>query len=128
MKKLLSKLSIATLAFMPFLAAAQDETFKEIGTFFTNISGFINTILIPLVFALALLFFLFGAFRYFIAGGADPTKRAEGTKLMIYSVVGFVLMVSIFGIVNIIANGLGFSDKGKNLDNIPSVPTRTNSR
>ena len=44
---------------------------------------------------------------------------------MIYSIAGFVLMVSIFGIVNLIADGLGFSDD-QTIDNIPNAPTSNN--
>ncbi len=102
----------------PVIALAQ---FGQINTFFGQILDFINDILIPLIFAIALLVFIWGAFKYFIYGGADEDKRKEGTQLMIYAVVGFVLMVSVFGIVNLIAGGLGFS--GENLQDIPNTPS-----
>ncbi len=41
---------------------------------------------------------------------------------MLYAVIGFVVMVSIFGIVNLIAGGLGFSSD-ENIQNIPNVPS-----
>jgi hypothetical protein len=41
---------------------------------------------------------------------------------MLWAIVGFVVMVSVFGIVNLIAGGLGFSDD-ENIQNIPNVPT-----
>lgn len=107
------------MALFPIVALAQ---FGEINTFVGKITSFINDTLIPLVFAVALLVFIWGAFMYFIYGGAEEEKRKEGTQLMLYAVVGFVLMVSIFGIVNLIANGLGFSDD-QNIENIPNVPT-----
>lgn len=112
----------STFMLMPMLALAQ---FGDIDEFFDNITGFINDVLIPLVFAIALLAFLYGAFKYFIWGGDDPGNRSEGTQLMLYAIVGFVLMVSIFGIVNLIADGLGFSDD-QNIRNIPNAPTTNN--
>ena len=88
---------------LPLITFAQ---FKGVDTFFTNISTFINNVLIPLLFAFALLFFIYGMFRYFILGGADEGNREKGRSVMIWSIVAFVLAVSIWGIVNIIAGGL----------------------
>lgn len=119
MKKTIAQAGATLLAFTPVAALAQ---FGEINSFIGSINTFINNVLIPLVFAVALLVFIWGMFNYFIRGGHDPDKQKEGKDLMLYAVVGFVLMVSIFGIVNLIAGGLGFS--GENIQNIPSVPTR----
>lgn len=118
MKKLFLSLYATTLL-MPAFALAQ---FGEIDDFLGDISDFINNILIPLLFAAALLFFLWGVFNYTIRGKEDPTDKEAGRQYMIWAVVGFVVMVSVFGIVNLIANGLGFSDD-EELDNIPNVPT-----
>lgn len=107
-----------TLVLTPALALAQ---FGGIDTFLQNVSTFINNILIPLVFAIALLVFIYGVFDYFILGGGDEGKREEGRKLMLYAIIGFVVMVSIFGIVNLIATGLGFGGQ-EDIQNIPNVP------
>lgn len=117
----MKKIGVSLLAFLaPLIALAQE--FGEIGSFIENISSFINSTLIPLVFGIALLVFLWGIFQYFILGGGDEGKREEGKKLMLYAIIGFVVMVSVFGIVNMIANGLGFSDD-ESIQNIPNVPT-----
>jgi len=109
---------LATVVLTPVIALAQ---FGEINSFLNDISTFINGTLIPLVFAVALLVFIYGVFQYFILGGGDEGKREEGRQLMLYAIVGFVVMVSIFGIVNLIAGGLGFSDD-EDIQNIPNVP------
>ena len=119
MKKVSARVAAALTALLPAVALAQ---FGEINTFFGKVTSFINDILIPLVFAIALLMFIWGVFQFFILGGADEDKRKEGRQLMLYSIIGFVLMVSIFGIVNLIAGGLGFSDD-QNIENIPNAPT-----
>lgn len=116
MKKIF--LSVSLLA-VPAVVGAQN--FGAVDTFFENISGFINDSLIPLVFALALLMFIYGMFNFFILGGDSDDSRAKGRKLMIWSIIAFVLMVSIWGIVNMIAGGL-FPDNTAPL--IPSSPTR----
>ncbi len=66
------------------------------------ILGIINTILVPLIFAISFIVFLWGMFKYFIAGGANPEEQAKGWKLLMYSIVGFAAMISIWGLVNII--------------------------
>ena len=116
-KIIISGTALALLT--PVLVLAQ---FGEIDSFFGDISSFINNILIPLLFAVALFFFLYGVFNYFIVGKNLEEKKKEGRDYMIWSIVGFVLMVSVFGIVNLIAGGFGFSDD-ENISNIPNVPT-----
>lgn len=118
MKKIiLSAYSFALLT--PMFALAQ---FGEIDDFLGDIQSFINNILIPLLFGVALLMFLYGVFNYFIIGKNQEDKKSEGRSYMIWSIAGFVVMVSVFGIVNLIAGGFGFSDD-EELDNIPNVPT-----
>ncbi len=119
MKKISVTLGSAALALTPVLALAQ---YGQINTELDKVSTFINSTLIPLVFAIALLMFLWGVFKYFILGGDDSGSQEQGRQLMLYAVVGFVVMVSIFGIVNLIAGGLGFSSN-ENIQNIPNVPT-----
>lgn len=119
MKKLVVLVPTFALALVPALALAQ---FGEINDFVNDILGFINDVLIPLLFALALLLFLWGVFYFFIVGRDDDEKRKTGKSYMLWAIIGFVVMVSVFGIVNLIAGGLGFSDD-ENIDNIPNVPT-----
>lgn len=133
MKKMSARIgAMASLyMLMPAIALAQaqiDES-GDFSQFIGSITTFINDVLIPLVFAIALLVFLYGVFRYFIAsgmgGGSGDDDREEGKKMMLYSILGFVLMVSIFGIVNLIAGGLGFTGGEDELqNNLPSAPTR----
>lgn len=112
--------SALAIFLVPVVTFAQ---FDGIDTFFLNIMTFINNILIPLVFAAALLMFVYGMYRYFIQGGANDADRETGRSLMISAIVGFVLMVSIWGIVNLLANGLGESLGPNNAPTIPRGPT-----
>jgi hypothetical protein len=114
------------LVVLPTVVSAQKEKeFGEVNTFIDRISAFIDGTLIPLVFGLALLMFIWGVFKAFILGGSDEEKQKEGKQLMLYAIIGFVVMVSIWGIVNLIANGLGFSTDAK-IQNIPDIPTGQN--
>lgn len=128
MKKIITVLFVYMFMLMPAIVLAKDgrekldngDNLGDISKLFDSFINFINSTLIPLVFAVALLVFLYGIFKYFILGGGDETKRSEGRQLMMYSIGGFVVMVSIFGIVNLIAGGLGLDDNTEKL-NLPTL-------
>ena len=125
MKKYASVALAFAIVAVPAVALAQagGGAFGGVDNFIVRITSFINSTLIPLVFALALFVFIWGMFRFFIAGGHDEDAREKGKNLMLYAVLGFVLMVSIFGIVNLISGGINIDDE--NLDVMPNAP-RTN--
>jgi hypothetical protein len=124
MKKLLRLLPFASFA--PLLALAQSNPgqLTPISVFIKNIIGFMNGTLVPAIFAIAFLVFLWGMFKTFILGGSDEDKQEEGKHLMMYSIAGFVIMVSLWGIVNLVASGFGF--QGQNIQNIPNLPVNNN--
>jgi len=117
--KIISHVGIFSILSLPLIVSAQ--SFGPIDAFFTNINTFINTTLIPLVFGVALLFFIYGMFRYFIQGGASEDDRNKGKQLIIWSIIGFVLMVSIWGIVNAISSGLFGTSRPPTLPGTPTI-------
>lgn len=62
--------------------------------------------LIALMFAIAVLYFLWGMLE-FIQGAADPKARETGRSHMIWGIIGLFIMISVYGILNIIINTLG---------------------
>ncbi len=123
--KFIARITPAFLVLLPALAFAQTGVgnFGGIKTFITNIINFTNSVLVPSIFALAFLVFLWGMFKTFILGGSDEEKQKEGKMLMMYSIAGFVLMVSLWGIVNLIASSFGFSTtQGSSINNMPVLP------
>ena len=121
--KILSRLLPFTL-FAPLFAFAQAGNLSGVKTFVQNIITFMNGTLVPAIFALAFLVFLWGMFKTFILGGHDEEKQSEGKQLMMYSIAGFVVMVSLWGIVNLVANGFGFAGgTNTNIQHIPNLPS-----
>jgi hypothetical protein len=59
--------------------------------------------LIVLAFAVAGVIFIWGVFQ-FIRSGDDPSARAEGAKHILWGLLGFVIMMSAYGIIYIILN------------------------
>ncbi len=102
--------------------AQGDESGGQMAEFFNSILLFINNILIPLVLGIAFLMFIWGIFKFFILGGADSEKQAEGKSLMIYAVAGFVIILSFYGLVNFLTTGLGFNSGANQTITVPTVP------
>lgn len=76
------------------------------------IARFVNDTLVYLIFALAFAFFLFGVFKYFFGSGKNAEEnRREGGKFIFWSLIAFAVMISVWGIVNLLVNTLGF-DRG----------------
>lgn len=105
--------------FLPACAFAQSssqqiDSAQSLARF---VIDFINNIAVPLVFALSFIVFIVGVFYYFIAGAANDEKRGKGRSIMIYGIIGFVAMISVWGLVHILTGTI-------RLDN--SVPTQGN--
>lgn len=63
-----------------------------------------NAILNPfiiLLFAASTAVFIWGVVK-FIAGAADDKVREEGKKNILWGVVGMFIMMSVFGIINVL--------------------------
>ncbi len=75
-----------------------------------DIIRFINTVAVPLLFAVAFIVFIFGIFQYFIMGSHDEDKRATGKTLMLYGIIGFFVMVSVWGLVGILTGTFQFGN------------------
>lgn len=63
---------------------------------------------IPFIFALAVFVFLAGLIKY-VGNGDNEEKRSEGRSLMTYGIIGFFVMVSVWGLVGIFTGSLGMS-------------------
>ena len=104
----MKKLSYAVLAFAaPVLAFAQSVPV----TSFDNGLLFINRIinqLIPIVIGLAVLFFLFALLKYVTA--KDAEAQIEARNLIITGIVVLFVMVSVWGLVNILKTTFQLND------------------
>ena len=97
---------------------AVDGTGGAFGTLLITLVEFSNTILIPFVIGIGFLFFVWGMFQYFIAGGANDEAKEKGKSLMIYATLGFILILVFWGIINILASSTGLEKQ-----NIIYTPT-----
>lgn len=108
MKKLLAFVAPATLlAAMPFLVLAQGDAgdFSAWEEFLNAFGGFLN-LLVVIIIALAIVFFLWGLMLFILSAG-DEEKRAKGKSIMIWGIIALVVMVAVWGIVNLLSSVLG---------------------
>ena len=77
----------------------------------------------PLILAIAFIFLVWGIIQYFVIGGANDEAKVKGKSLIIYAIVGFVIILSFYGIVNILVGGIGLGGGDLSGNNIPQVPS-----
>jgi hypothetical protein len=84
----------------------------------------IGAAIIPLIFSLAFLFFLWGMVMY-IRGSDDVKKREESKKFIYWGIIGLTVMVSVWGIVKIVNTTFGLGNTVPKLQtDYLKVPTK----
>jgi len=84
-----------------------------------GIINFINGILVPVLMAIAFIVFLWGVFKYFIYGADNETERATGKQFVLWGIIGFVIILSVWGLVTIVRDFFSLSFGGS----APKPPT-----
>jgi hypothetical protein len=74
---------------------------ENVDQFIMNVNRLIINPLIALLFALALVYFLWGMFQ-FIANGANEEKKTEGKSHMLWGIIGLTIMMGVFALLNLI--------------------------
>lgn len=92
--------SIAFLA-LPLLTHA--ASFRELVD--DLIVPFVDRAVMPLLYALAFLFFLMGLVRYFFSHEAEA--RQQGKQFALWGIIGIVVMFAVWGIVRLFLSVLG---------------------
>lgn len=73
------------------------------------LNRFVDNIVNPVIyflFAIALLYFLYGVL-VFIINADDETARDTGKKHMLWGIIGLFIMVSVYGILGLIIGTIG---------------------
>ncbi|MFA5942286.1 MAG: pilin [Candidatus Paceibacterota bacterium] len=83
-----------------------------------SIIGLINNILVPILISIAFIVFLWGVYTYFIKGADDPKAQETGRWFALYGIIGFVVLFSVWGIVQIFMGTLNLT-----ATNVPLFPT-----
>lgn len=100
MKKLIAFL----VTFAPVSVFAQLNDINDVTRKATSIG---DTIIIILI-SFSVIWIIFSVVKYLIAGGED--QRKEGGKAVMYGVIGLFLILSIWGLVNILKRSFVTND------------------
>ncbi len=75
---------------------------SDVVTYATCIIG---SSIVPLLFILAIVAFIWGVIQYYLIGAQDSeTKKAKGRDFMIWGILALTVMVSVWGLVQILGN------------------------
>lgn len=72
----------------------------------------INFVLVPLLFAIAFIVFIYGVAKSYIFSRGDEGAVEEGHKLILWGLVGFFVIISVWGLVNIVVDTFGLNRVG----------------
>lgn len=103
---------VIALSTLPVVTLAQAVGGRPtLRTYLVDLGGFLSDIILPLLFSIAILFFLFNMARYFVVGGANDGERDKAKRNAIYAVAAFVFMFTIWAIVNLFLYGFELSQR-----------------
>ena len=83
---------------------AGNPKFQDLLCYITKI---INDSVIPLIFAVATVMFVWGVVQFFIINADEEKKRAQGKQFMIWGIVALAVMLSVWGLVGILSTTFG---------------------
>lgn len=95
--KIIKKITVAVLASLPLAAGAV----SNINDLFTLTESIMKR-LVPIFIAAAVVILLYAIVTY-ITAGEDEEKRGKAKTLMLYGIIGLFVMVSIWGLVNMLS-------------------------
>lgn len=81
----------------------------SVTTLMKSINRVIINPLIVLLFALAMVYFIYGLVRYLLSPDNEEVRKSSKTS-MLWGIIGMFIMVSVFGILSLIMNTIGVKD------------------
>ena len=120
MKKALAISGTFAAFALPLVSLAAINDVSDLGK---TIIDTINNVLVPVLFAVAFIVFLWGAFQTFILGANSEEVKEKGKNLMLYGLIGFFVMVSLWGLVNILTGTVDFGG-AKGPSDVPDAGVR----
>ena len=94
---------------LPAVSSASDSNLGDgLPVFLDTVTQFIFGPLLVFILALAFIIFVWGVIKYFIFD--VESDKASAKSLMLWGIGGFVLILTLFGIVNLLVDFLGLAD------------------
>ena len=116
MKKI--ALALSLLAFPAITSAAVFVPINSLNDVITVFTNLLN-LAFPVIVGLAVIFFIWSVFKYITSAG-DPESRSTATGHIIAGIIGIFVIVSVWGLVNVLRNTLNLN--GSATVNNPVLP------
>ena len=85
-------------------------TFKNfVGSGSTGLIGVLNTVVVPMIFTLAVAAFIWGVVNHFLLHGGEEKSREEGRQFIFWGIIGLVVLFAVWSIVNLLLSTLGIA-------------------
>ncbi len=94
------------MSFLPKIAYAASSADDVVNSLVGRIVDAIVMPVLVVVFLLAIFYFTWGVAKFLIYSN-DPDKRKDGQKHILYATIGLAIMISVFGIIRLVANTVG---------------------
>ncbi len=94
-------IAIAALSSVPFVASA-----AGLDDFFNRIKNTITTVIIPFLFVVATLIFIYSIIL-FITKAGDEAEQKKARGLILYSVIGLAAIISLWALVGFLTQYIG---------------------
>lgn len=114
---------ISTLS-LPAISSAQtggpicSTNFVTVGDIFNWATCMLSNSIVPFLFAIALVIFVYGVVKFIKE--SDSKQKEEGKNFMIWGIIALFVMVSVWGLVNVLNVTFGVRNV------IPQLPTTSN--
>ncbi len=89
-------------------AAAETPISDVLDPYLTALYKHILNPIIALLFAVALVVFFYGVVKFIVNAG-NAKESTDGKMHMVWGVVGLFIMISVWGIINVVCNTIGCS-------------------
>lgn len=120
MKNKITAAIVTSAVFAPVFVFAQ-SLIEQRAYGLTQTAQRILGLLIPMAFALAVLYFFWGMAKYILNAG-DDDARAAGKQVMINGIIALFVMVSIYGIINLLGNFIGITNTTSDAAPVINLP------
>lgn len=118
--KVLSYVSVLAFSLsMPMLAVAAGINIDVLTPYSNGIIDLINKVFVPLLFAIAFLQFVYGVYKFLILGAENEAEREKGKQFVLWSLIAFAVIISVWGLVNVLVQTFNIPTGGQP----PNYPT-----
>lgn len=100
---------------MPLLVGAVES----VDDLFNLTEGILNK-MVPLLIGIAVVILLTAAVRY-VTAAEDEEKKKNAKNMLIYSIVALFVMVSVWGLVNILSGTFDLENDIPSVDVLPNI-------